>query len=149
MRPPAAGTFFAWLQDGASSDELAALGRPSRAVITIIGRVFVGPTAHRRPGWRGLSYVRDARALIVAWQGSSAAGPLRRRVRGQREIQIGHSPALCVASTTSTHRPARVRDRVAGPVVFLVSPIRRATAPPMSANGSRATPAVGKGNNLL
>ena len=54
LRLPAAGTFFAWLRDGASGDELAALRETVPGpVITIIGRVFGG--TYRRtvaPVWR-------------------------------------------------------------------------------------------------
>lgn len=53
--PPAAGTFFAWLQDGASSDELAGLRQNVPGpVVAIIGRIFGGK--YRRtiaPAWRG------------------------------------------------------------------------------------------------
>jgi hypothetical protein len=54
MRPPAAGTFFAWLQDGASSDEQAALRKTVPGpVIAIIGGIF-GRTYRRTiaPVWR-------------------------------------------------------------------------------------------------
>ena len=50
-----AGTYFAWLQDGASSDELAGLRQNVPGpVVAIIGRVFGG--RYRRsiaPAWRG------------------------------------------------------------------------------------------------
>src|SRR5262245_61258184 len=50
-----AGTYFAWLQDGASSDELAGLRQNVPGpVVAIIGRVFGGE--YRRtiaPAWRG------------------------------------------------------------------------------------------------
>jgi hypothetical protein len=52
---PEAGTYFAWLQDGASSDELAGLRQNVPGpVVAIIGRVFGGK--YRRtiaPAWRG------------------------------------------------------------------------------------------------
>jgi hemerythrin-like domain-containing protein len=54
-KPPEAGTFFAWLQDGASSDELAGLRQNVPGpVVAIIGRVFGGK--YRRtiaPAWQG------------------------------------------------------------------------------------------------
>lgn len=54
-KPPEAGTYFAWLQDGASSDELAGLRQNVPGpVVAIIGRVFGGK--YRRtiaPAWRG------------------------------------------------------------------------------------------------
>jgi hemerythrin-like domain-containing protein len=54
FKPPQAGTFFAWLQDGASSDELTGLRQNVPApVAAIIGRVFGGK--YRRtiaPAWR-------------------------------------------------------------------------------------------------
>jgi hemerythrin-like domain-containing protein len=53
--PPEAGTYFAWLQDGASRDELAGLRHSVPGpVVAIIGRVFGGK--YRRtiaPAWRG------------------------------------------------------------------------------------------------
>ncbi|HSR84207.1 MAG TPA: hemerythrin domain-containing protein [Streptosporangiaceae bacterium] len=53
--PPESGTFFAWLQDGASSDELVGLRQNvPRTVVAIIGRVFGGK--YRRtiaPAWQG------------------------------------------------------------------------------------------------
>ena len=52
---PEAGTYFAWLQDGASSDELAGLRQNVPGpVVAIIGGVFGGN--YRRtiaPAWRG------------------------------------------------------------------------------------------------
>ena len=52
---PEAGTYFAWLQDGASNDELAGLRQNvPRPVVAIIGAVFGGK--YRRtiaPAWRG------------------------------------------------------------------------------------------------
>ena len=54
-KPAEAGTYFAWLQDGATSDELAGLRQNAPGpVITIIGRAFGGK--YRRtiaPAWRG------------------------------------------------------------------------------------------------
>jgi len=54
-KPPEAGTYFAWLQDGASSDELAGLRQNVPGpVVAIIGRVFGGK--YRRTiarAWRG------------------------------------------------------------------------------------------------
>ena len=54
-KPAEAGTYFAWLQDGASTDELAGLRQNVPGpVIAIIGRVFGGK--YRRtiaPTWRG------------------------------------------------------------------------------------------------
>jgi hypothetical protein len=54
-KPPEAGTHFAWLQDGASSDELAGLRENVPGpVVAIIGRVFGG--RYRRttdPAWQG------------------------------------------------------------------------------------------------
>jgi hypothetical protein len=53
--PPQAGTYFAWLQDGASRDELAGLRQNVPGpVLAIFGRVFGGK--YRRtiaPAWRG------------------------------------------------------------------------------------------------
>jgi hemerythrin-like domain-containing protein len=52
---PETGTYFAWLQDGASSDELAGLRQTvPRPVVSIISRVFGGK--YRRtiaPAWNG------------------------------------------------------------------------------------------------
>ena len=52
---PEAGTYFAWLQDGASGDELGGLRQNVPGpVVAIIGRVFGGK--YRRtiaPAWRG------------------------------------------------------------------------------------------------
>jgi hemerythrin-like domain-containing protein len=52
---PQAGTYFAWLQDGASSDELAGLRHTVPGpVVSIISRVFGGK--YRRtiaPAWKG------------------------------------------------------------------------------------------------
>ena len=52
---PEAGTYFAWLQDGASSDELAGLRQTVPGpVVSIISRVFGGK--YRRtiaPAWKG------------------------------------------------------------------------------------------------
>ena len=52
---PETGTYLAWLQDGASSDELAGLRQNVPGpVVAIIGRVFGGK--YRRtiaPVWRG------------------------------------------------------------------------------------------------
>jgi type VI protein secretion system component VasK len=51
---PQAGTYFAWLQDGASSDELAGLRHTvPRPVVSILSRVFGGK--YRRtiaPAWK-------------------------------------------------------------------------------------------------
>jgi len=55
MSPPAAGTFFAWLQDGATSEEAASLRRNVPGpVVAILGGVF-GRTYRRTiaPVWRG------------------------------------------------------------------------------------------------
>jgi hypothetical protein len=55
LKPPEAGTFFAWLQDGASGDELAGLRQNVPGpVVAIIGGVFGGK--YRRTiaqAWRG------------------------------------------------------------------------------------------------
>jgi hypothetical protein len=54
MPPPAAGTFFAWLQDGPTSEELANLRRSVPGpVLAILGGVF-GRTYRRTiaPVWR-------------------------------------------------------------------------------------------------
>ena len=54
LKPPAAGTFMAWLQDGASSDEVAALRQEIPGpIVTIIGGIF-GRTYRRTiaPVWR-------------------------------------------------------------------------------------------------
>jgi hypothetical protein len=52
---PETGTFFAWLQDGASRDELTGLRQNVPGpVVAIIGRVFGGK--YRRtiaPAWQG------------------------------------------------------------------------------------------------
>ncbi len=54
VSPPVAGTFFAWLADGATSDEKAALKQNVPApVVTIIGGIF--GRSYRRtvaPVWR-------------------------------------------------------------------------------------------------
>ena len=54
LKPPAAGTFIVWLQDGATSEEKAALRQEIPGpIVTIFGRVFGG--TYRRtvaPVWR-------------------------------------------------------------------------------------------------
>jgi hypothetical protein len=54
-KPAEAGTYFAWLQDGASSDELAGLRQNVPGpVVAIIGRVFGGKYRSTiAPAWRG------------------------------------------------------------------------------------------------
>jgi hemerythrin-like domain-containing protein len=52
---PETGTYFAWLQDGASSDELSGLRQTVPGpVVSIISRVFGGKYRHTiAPAWKG------------------------------------------------------------------------------------------------
>jgi hemerythrin-like domain-containing protein len=54
LKPPAAGTFIMWLQDGATSEEKAALRREIPGpIVTIVGGVFGGTYRHTvAPVWR-------------------------------------------------------------------------------------------------